>query len=232
MSETDITGVPLVRLAGVEMSWGRKKVLSDVDLTVNKGDFIAITGPNGGGKTTLLRIMLRLLKPTRGTVEYFSEGNSSLRLSYLPQKNMIDYHFPITVEQVIAMGLEGTDIRPKSEEGRKRMAEMLDLTGLGNHRDSAIGSLSGGQLQRALLGRALISRPEVLVLDEPLSYVDKRFEHYIYDLVAELAKTTTLLLVSHEMSTIAGMANRHLIIDHRLTECHSARHRVHCDCDD
>ena len=90
MSETDITGVPLVRLAGVEMSWGRKKVLSDVDLTVNKGDFIAITGPNGGGKTTLLRIMLRLLKPTRGTVEYFSEGNSSLRLSYLPQKNVID----------------------------------------------------------------------------------------------------------------------------------------------
>ena len=127
MSETGITGAPLVRLAGVEMSWGHKKVLSDVDLTVNKGDFIAITGPNGGGKTTLLRIMLRLLKPTRGTVEYFSEGNSSLRLSYLPQKNMIDYHFPITVEQVIAMGLEGTDIRPKSEEGRKRMTEMLDL---------------------------------------------------------------------------------------------------------
>lgn len=232
MSETDLTGVPLVRLSGVEMSWGRRKVLSDVDLTVNKGDFIAITGPNGGGKTTLLRIMLRLLKPTRGTVEYFSNGHSSLRLSYLPQKNMIDYHFPITVEQVIAMGLEGTDISPKCEEGRKRMAEMLDLTGLGNHRDSAIGSLSGGQLQRALLGRALISRPEVLVLDEPLSYVDKRFEHYIYDLVAELAKTTTLLLVSHEMSTIAGMANRHLIIDHTLTECHSAHHHVHYDCDD
>ena len=184
MSETGITGAPLVRLAGVEMSWGHKKVLSDVDLTVNKGDFIAITGPNGGGKTTLLRIMLRLLKPTRGTVEYFSEGNSSLRLSYLPQKNMIDYHFPITVEQVIAMGLEGTDIRPKSEEGRKRMTEMLDLTGLGNHRDSAIGSLSGGQLQRALLGRALISRPEVLVLDEPLSYVDKRFEHRFYHMRA------------------------------------------------
>lgn len=232
MSETDITGVPLVRLAGVEMSWGRKKVLSDVDLTVNKGDFIAITGPNGGGKTTLLRIMLRLLKPTRGTVEYFSEGNSSLRLSYLPQKNMIDYHFPITVEQVIAMGLEGTDIRPKSEEGRKRMAEMLDLTGLGNHRDSAIGSLSGGQLQRALLGRALISRPEVLVLDEPLSYVDKQFEHYIYDLVAELSRSTTILLVSHEMSTIAGMANRHLIIDRALHECPSHHHHVHYECDD
>ena len=231
MSETDITGVPLVRLAGVEMSWGRKKVLSDVDLTVNKGDFIAITGPNGGGKTTLLRIMLRLLKPTRGTVEYFSEGNSSLRLSYLPQKNMIDYHFPITVEQVIAMGLEGTDIRPKSEEGRKRMAEMLDLTGLGNHRDSAIGSLSGGQLQRALLGRALISRPEVLVLDEPLSYLDKHFEERIYGILEEVAPRTTILLVSHELSVISTMANRHLIVDRTLHECGTHHHHfVAPDC--
>ena len=231
MSETGITGAPLVRLAGVEMSWGHKKVLSDVDLTVNKGDFIAITGPNGGGKTTLLRIMLRLLKPTRGTVEYFSEGNSSLRLSYLPQKNMIDYHFPITVEQVIAMGLEGTDIRPKSEEGRKRMTEMLDLTGLGNHRDSAIGSLSGGQLQRALLGRALISRPEVLVLDEPLSYVDKRFEHRFYHIMQPIKPFTTIVLVSHEITEIAAMANRHINVDGRIEICHSASHFVRYGCD-
>lgn len=230
MSETDLTGVPLVRLSGVEMSWGRRKVLSDVDLTVNKGDFIAITGPNGGGKTTLLRIMLRLLKPTRGTVEYFSNGHSSLRLSYLPQKNMIDYHFPITVEQVIAMGLEGTDISPKCEEGRKRMAEMLDLTGLGNHRDSAIGSLSGGQLQRALLGRALISRPEVLVLDEPLSYVDKHFEQRIYEILREKAGNTTIVLVSHEMTAIAAMATRHIIVDGTVHVCHSDNHRVVCDC--
>lgn len=230
MSETDLTGVPLVRLSGVEMSWGRRKVLSDVDLTVNKGDFIAITGPNGGGKTTLLRIMLRLLKPTRGTVEYFSNGHSSLRLSYLPQKNMIDYHFPITVEQVIAMGLGGTDISPKCEEGRKRMAEMLDLTGLGNHRDSAIGSLSGGQLQRALLGRALISRPEVLVLDEPLSYVDKHFEQRIYEILREKAGNTTIVLVSHEMTAIAAMATRHIIVDGTVHVCHSDNHRVVCDC--
>ena len=103
--------------------------------------------------------------------------------------------------------------------------------GLESHSSHSIGNLSGGQLQRALLGRSIISRPKLLVLDEPLSYVDKRFEHYIYDLVAELAHTTTLLLVSHEMSTIAGMANRHLIIDHILTECHSSHHHVHYDCD-
>ena len=103
--------------------------------------------------------------------------------------------------------------------------------GLESHSSHSIGNLSGGQLQRALLGRSIISRPKLLVLDEPLSYVDKRFEHYIYDLVGALTHTTTLLLVSHEMSTIAGMANRHLIIDHILTECHSSHHHVHYDCD-
>ncbi|MDE7145049.1 MAG: ATP-binding cassette domain-containing protein, partial [Duncaniella sp.] len=110
--------------------------------------------------------------------------------------------------------------------------EVTELMGLSAHSESSIGNLSGGQLQRALLGRAIISRPKMLVLDEPLSYVDKKFEHYIYDLVAELSKNTTLLLVSHEMSTIAGMANRHLIIDHTLHECHSAHHHVHYDCDE
>ena len=87
-------------------------------------------------------------------------------------------------------------------------------------------------MQRTLLGRALISEPEVLVLDEPLSYVDKRFEHHLYDIIEEVSLRTTILLVSHEMSTIAGMANRHLIIDHTLTECHSSHHHVHYDCEE
>ena len=104
--------------------------------------------------------------------------------------------------------------------------------GLEQHASKSIGALSGGQQQRALLGRAIISHPRVLVLDEPLSYVDKIFEQYIYDLVAQLSESTTILLVSHEMSTIAGMANRHLIIDHTLHECHSSHHHVHYDCDD
>ena len=155
---------------------------------------------------------------------------TKLSIGYLPQKNLIDSHFPIDVEEVIASGLIGENL--PSNKVKSRVKETIGLMGLESHAKASIGNLSGGQLQRALLGRAIISRPKLLVLDEPLSYVDKRFEHYIYDLVAELAKTTTLLLVSHEMSTIAGMANRHLIIDHTLTECHSAHHHVHYDCDD
>lgn len=222
----------IISLRCITKRWEKKTVLDDINFDVRRGDFIAITGPNGGGKTTMLRILLRLLKPTSGTVTYFQNGVpvKHLPIGYLPQKNMIDSRFPISVREVIASGLLGDHM--EASEKAARIDEVTELMGLTEHSDSSIGNLSGGQLQRALLGRAIISRPEVLVLDEPLSYVDKKFEHYIYDLVAELSKTTTLLLVSHEMSTIAGMANRHLIIDHTLHECHSAHHHVHYDCDE
>ena len=222
----------IISLRNISNRWEGKTALTDINFDVRQGDFIAITGPNGGGKTTLLRILLKLLKPTEGNVTYYRDGKPAdeLSIGYLPQKNLIDSHFPIDVEEVIASGLIGENL--PSNKVKSRVKETIGLMGLESHAKASIGNLSGGQLQRALLGRAIISRPKLLVLDEPLSYVDKRFEHYIYDLVAELAKTTTLLLVSHEMSTIAGMANRHLIIDHTLTECHSAHHHVHYDCDD
>lgn len=222
----------IISLRDICKRWDDKTALEDINFDVRRGDFIAITGPNGGGKTTLLRIVLRLLKPTRGTVTYYRNGEAvkDLQIGYLPQKNMIDSRFPISVEEVIASGMIAEKL-PKEEISR-RVAETVRLMGLESHASQSIGNLSGGQLQRALLGRAIIGQPRVLVLDEPLSYVDKRFEHYIYDLVAELASSTTILLVSHEMSTIAGMANRHLIIDHRLTECHSSHHHVHYDCEE
>lgn len=215
----------IISLRNISKRWEGKTALTDINFDVRQGDFIAITGPNGGGKTTLLRILLKLLKPTEGNVTYYRDGKPAdeLSIGYLPQKNLIDSHFPIDVEEVIASGLIGENL--PSNKVKSRVKETIGLMGLESHAKASIGNLSGGQLQRALLGRAIISRPKLLVLDEPLSYVDKRFEHYIYDLVAELAKTTTLLLVSHEMSTIAGMANRHLIIDHTLTECHSANSR-------
>ena len=223
----------LISLCGVTMQFDRKVTLNDINLDICRGDFIAITGPNGGGKTTLLRIILRLLDPSKGSVTYLGDKGSGkrLRIGYLPQKNLIDSSFPVTVKEVTAFGLMNTPDITK-EERMRRIDDTIRLMGLSDHADNAISELSGGQLQRALIGRAIISRPEVLVMDEPLSYLDKDYEHKLYHIIEELAPTTTIILVSHEMSAIAGMANRHLIINHSLQECHASRHYAHdaCDC--
>ena len=223
----------LIRLRGVNMLRDHKRVLTDVNLDVRKGDFIAVTGPNGGGKTTLLRIILRLLKPTSGLVEYFTGGHPVKRLSigYLPQKNMIDSRFPLSVRDVVASGLLGVNGVGKGEL-ESRTSEMLRTVGLEEKASSPIGELSGGQFQRTLLARALVAQPEVLVLDEPLSYLDKHFEHRIYDIISSLPEGTTVILVSHEMTTIAAMATRHVIVDHTVKVCHSGSHMVHYDCSD
>lgn len=214
------------------MRYDRKTILRDISLSVNEGDFIAITGPNGGGKTTLLRLILKLLTPSKGQVTYLRNGveTKSIAIGYLPQKNMIDSRFPITVREVIRSGLLASPI--VREEKERMVNETMNLVGLLEHADSSIGELSGGQMQRALLGRAIISNPDVLVLDEPLSYVDKRFEHHLYSMIEEISRHSTILLVSHEMSIIAGMATRHMIIDHTLHECNAAHHGIISTCDD
>lgn len=219
-------GGALLSLSGVGMSWDGRDVLRNVGFDVHQGDFIAITGPNGGGKTTLLRIMLGLLRPTRGTVT----RDRDVRVGYLPQKNMIDSHFPISVHEVISSGLLALDM--DKVERRRLYDETIRRIGLEAHADQPIGQLSGGQLQRALLGRAIISHPRLLVMDEPLSYIDKHFEAQLYDLMRELARDTTIVLVSHEMTTIAGMANRYFIIDVELHECSAPHHYIHSDCDE
>ncbi len=214
------TDEPLFELRGVGFDRDRRPVLDNIELTVHRGDFMAITGPNGGGKTTLLRLILGLLKPTRGSIIF--DGGRPLT-GYLPQKTSIDSHFPISVSEVIASGLLG--LKNIDNATRRAMVdaalEQVELTPLASR---PIGQLSGGQLQRALLGRAIVSRPALLVLDEPLSYIDKHFEAHIYRLIAALAPHCTILLVSHEMSTIDAMANRHIIVDHNIEECTATRH--------
>ncbi|MGM9851922.1 MAG: metal ABC transporter ATP-binding protein [Muribaculaceae bacterium] len=224
---------PEIVIEGVSMRREYRYVLEDVSLTINAGDFVAITGPNGGGKTTLLRIILGLIKPTRGSVSFYAEGArvSKLPVGYLPQKNQIDSHFPISVREVVASGLLGLKTL-SPQERRLRVAKVLDEIEMAAYAERPIGRLSGGQLQRTLLGRAIISEPRVLVLDEPLSYIDKRFESHIYDIIASLAPHTTILLVSHEMTTIASMANRHIIVDRYISECSAAHHYVRTECDD
>ena len=182
MSSQNNNAPVIISLRDISLVREGRSILENISLDVRRGDFIAITGPNGGGKTTLLRIMLRLLKPGKGKVSYATANEGQLRIGYLPQKNMIDANFPISVKEVIASGLLG--IRGISkDESRQRVSSTIELVGMENHADRPIGMLSGGQLQRALLGRAIISQPEVLILDEPLSYIDKQFEARFYEII-------------------------------------------------
>lgn len=233
-SPQPIAHSPVIELSHVSVQYERRRpaVLSDISLTIDAGDFIAISGPNGGGKTTLLRVILRLLKPTAGRVLYLRDGREvrDLHIGYLPQKSNIDTRFPITVREVLLSGLLRKLWSRPTPADLERLDEIMRLTDTGRFASQSIGSLSGGQLQRTLLGRAIISRPDILVLDEPLSYVDKRFEQQIYGIIEELAQRTTIILVSHEMSIISGMATRHFIVDHSLHVCHALSHYVPQPC--
>lgn len=226
----------IIRGTGLTIDYGSTPVLADVSLSINDGDFVAITGPNGGGKSSLLKVLLKLLKPTQGTVEYFCNGDTvdSLSFGYLPQKNNIDSRFPITVEEVVASGLfaDRRNLRGRfSSETKRQIDETLELMGIADLRQRVIGALSGGQLQRALLGRAIISHPSVVVLDEPLSYIDRNFVEQIYKIVEQISKTATVIVVSHEMTVISELANRHWLIDHSLQECHASHHFLRTECD-
>ncbi len=222
------TDEPLITISGLSFCRDDRVILHDVNLVVNRGDFVAITGPNGGGKTTLLRIILGLLKPSEGSVSF---GVKNPSIGYLPQKNMIDSRFPVSVREVVRSGLLGMKDLPSVERDARTDATLAQIE-MEHLADRPIGRLSGGQLQRALLGRAIISQPHLLVLDEPLSYIDKHFEAHIYRLIGEIAPYSTILLVSHEMTAIASMANRHLLVDGGVAECSAAHHYITTECDE
>ena len=191
---------PIIEIKNLSAGYDDHNVLHDINLTVYEQDFLGIIGPNGGGKTTLMKCILGLLKPTGGEIIFHCKPS----LGYLPQYNTIDRKFPISVEEVILSGLSvqkslTARFTPEEKEKSKQVIARMGLEGL-EHR--AIGQLSGGQLQRALLGRAIISDPSVLILDEPNTYIDKRFEARLYELLAEINKECAIILVSHDIGTV------------------------------
>lgn len=194
--------IPLVKISQMDVAYQRKLVLSNVSLSVFDQDFIGIIGPNGGGKTSLIKAILGLLKPVRGTIKRSLDRSE---IGYLPQGSQVDESFPITVKEVISSGLEhgmrtgfGTD-----SERRHKVESALQQVGIEALHSRPIGSLSGGELQRTMLARAIVSSPRLLVLDEPETHVDNQFETELYPLLKELNKYMTILLVSHDIGMIS-----------------------------
>ncbi len=198
----------LIKLTNVYSGYTpNKPVLKDINLEVYPNDFIGIIGPNGGGKSTLLKVILGLIKPFSGTIRYNNQQNyETANLGYLPQINNIDKAFPIKVIDVVLSGLIGKKglFKRYTQTEKNKAIELLQFVHLEKHAQSAIGQLSGGQMQRVFLCRAIINNPEVLILDEPNNFVDKHFEAELYDLLQELNKKMALLLVSHDIGTISS----------------------------
>lgn len=196
----------ILRLEDASIGYSDTLVLEHFDWSIQRGERWAITGPNGCGKTTLMRTLLRLIPLRGGHLRCFDQvgqETSDLVMSYLPQINQIDRHFPIRVWEVIDSGLPKTLRDPKARrEERSRLAEAVGVHEL---LDNPIGRLSGGQLQRTLLARALASQPELLILDEPLSFLDRAYKQSFQSLLTELVpEDATLLIVTHDMTSGAG----------------------------
>ena len=191
----------LIQMHNVSAGYDGKTVISQINLTVFEQDFLGIIGPNGGGKTTLLKVILGLLKPVSGEITFYSSGKEK-KTGYMPQTTHMDKKFPIMVSEIILSGLMSENLS-KQAKIQKMMATSRKM-GLENILSKPVGSLSGGQLQRVLLARAVINDPPLLILDEPNSYVDKHFEHHFYEYLQEINHETAIILVSHDIGTVVS----------------------------
>ena len=204
----------LIEIKNLNAGYDDKLVLKDIFLNICKDDFLGVIGPNGGGKTTLLKLILGLLKPKSGEINY-CDANLKNRIGYMPQTNYIDKQFPVLVKEVILSGLMSEKNLSRLEM-KARVGEIILQMGLNEIENSPIGEISGGQLQRTLLARAIINQPQLLVLDEPNSYVDKRFENHFYEILKEINKTTAIILVSHDIGTVVSMVKNIACVNETL----------------
>ena len=215
---------PFVELEGVGVSYGEVRVLDGINLTVEPGDFLGIIGPNGSGKTTLLRVMLGLLEPQEGSVRLFGQPPSAFRewrrLGYVPQRAALDPSLPVTVWEVVASGLVASLglLQRIGGAQRTRVTDALARVGMEAHARARIGALSTGQQQRVLIARALVSDPELIILDEPTGGVDPEAQTSFYAMLHHLnrEREVTLVLVSHDIGVVAKQVTKLACLNRRL----------------
>jgi ABC-type Mn2+/Zn2+ transport system ATPase subunit len=201
---------PLIELKHIAFGYGKTPVVKDIDLHIHPGQFAALVGPSGAGKTSLLKLILGTLQPTHGQITMngaLVQGRNKPRIGYVPQLETVDWNFPVTVGQAVLMGrIRNTTLWPwPSRVERQLVADMLDRLDLGGLINRHIRDLSGGQQQRVFLARALIAEPDILVLDEPTSGVDMRTAENVLHLLADLNQQgMTILITTHDLNAAAA----------------------------
>lgn len=204
---------PVVSVSGASFSYDGQPVLDGVDLTVSRGDFLAVLGPNGGGKTTLLRLIMGLLTPGAGRVAVFGRapGEARGRIGYVPQQvagGMLRRDFPVTVREVVLMGLLAPGGARRgffwSAADKERAARALERVEMGRYASRRFPALSGGQQKRVLIARALVSGPELLILDEPTANIDPQGKFCFHEVLSRLTRDVTTIAVSHDLSLLTA----------------------------
>ncbi|NNG01055.1 MAG: ABC transporter ATP-binding protein [Desulfobacteraceae bacterium] len=211
---------PIVKVNELDFSYGNEPVLENVSFSIRQGDFVAVIGPNGGGKTTLLKLMLGLLKPQNGTIEILGSpaGKVSHLIGYVPQDVHINSSFPITTLDVVLMGKLGPDKRwaKNSAGNREEARQALDRMGMSGYENHRIGELSGGQRQRVFIARALATNPRLLLLDEPTASIDSKGQTDFFKLLKSLNEHMTILVVSHDLLVISTHVKSVACVNRRL----------------
>lgn len=219
----------LLDVKGVYFGYDKKYVLEDVNLAIFRGDFLGIVGPNGSAKSTLIKIILGILKPQKGTVvllnspiERFDQWN---RVGYISQRvRNFNPAFPATVEEIVGANLYGQMgfFKFFKEEHKTKIKEALDVVNMSDYQDHLIGNLSGGEQQKVFIARTLISNPEIIFMDEPLVGVDVQSQEQFYGLMEKLNEDLgiTLVMVSHDIGVITDKANRVACVGNRKVCVH------------
>jgi len=219
----------VIVLDNVSFTYGTKVVLDNISLSFKERDFVCFVGPNGGGKSTLLKIILGQLKPTKGKIEVFGKSarHSCHRIGYMPQHIHLDPKFPVTVLDIVLMGRLGSRFRWMRKKDRNMALNALDRLDMLEYAEQLFVCLSGGQRQRVLIARAIVSAPEILILDEPTAGVDAIVEQKLYHLMQELNKKMTIIFVSHDLHFVGNFVktvvciHQHAVL-HKTSDLHKA----------
>lgn len=208
---------PPIQIENLSFSYGPVSVLENANVCIEDKEFISVVGPNGGGKTTLLRIMLGLLEPQSGTVSVFGKTPEIGRkqIGYLPQYTSLDAKFPVTALDAVLMGRLGitSKLGLYTKADRTMANEMMARVGLEKLTKRPLSALSGGQQQRVLIARALVSEPRLLLLDEPSSSLDDYVEQELFDLLQELNKELTIIVVSHDVAYVSHYVEKVICVN-------------------
>lgn len=214
----EMAGEEIIRIEGAWAFYNSLPVLEDITLSVGRRDFLAVIGPNGSGKTTLLKLILGVLKPVRGAVTVFGRPPEEGRryIGYLPQKTEFDPSFPINVFDVVLMGRYRGLFKGYADVDREAAHEALRMVGMDEHAGRQLSELSGGQIQRVFIARAVVREPSLLLLDEPMASIDPEMQKSFYELLSRLREKMAVVMVTHDVGVMSVYVDKIACVNRRL----------------